>query len=137
MAKGLLGKVEKDNSKKYNPIKRAPDINYEDLVKKEDIIKVDTKEITDQSVLVQNEMDTRNLFVNIRVNQGVRNILNGLAILGYGENCLETVSIIVEDFLSKLTPYELEKLEGLKDFYDKKDAINHEKRQQNSKRVKK
>lgn len=110
---GLLGEI----SKKNGGISRGKTIITKTTIQKSDILNPE-----------ESKIDTDLLAANVRVNQKIRNQINALGILGYGESQKETVEILVDTFLSSLSDSEYKKIGDLCAIYKAKDEKSRAKK---------
>lgn len=89
-------------------------------------------DITREEILGPNEniVNTRSIPANIRVDQGARNGVNALSVMGYGESQREVVAFLLEAFVSSLSPDQLKKYEDLNLIYDEKDFKSYQKKKE-------
>lgn len=89
-------------------------------------------DVTKSSVLNPNTetINTKNIPANVRVDQGIRNSINALSVMGYGESQREVVSFLIESFVSTIGPDQLKKFEDLNQIYDEKDFKSFQRKQE-------
>lgn len=109
---GLLGELQKKNPS----IDRGKKITTNIQVSKNDIINDKT------------EIDTDTIPANIRVDQGIRNKINALTILGYGESQKDVVQYLLNLAIETMSPDTAKKIDDLAEIYRKKDIQNYNKR---------
>lgn len=127
----LLAKMKSENTKKYNPIKTGPSVEFSNLLTKEDVSQKPFESIAANDSAIP---FTRDLFVSMRVTQGFRNTVQGLGLLGYGETLLETMEQVMDTFLGTLSDDEIKKLNGFQKFYDQADLMKENKKIANKKK---
>ncbi|BBD17714.1 DUF5388 domain-containing protein [Melissococcus plutonius] len=105
-----------DIQQKRSTLSRGAHIQVNSSINKDEIIK---EKNNDKSI------DTRSLPQNIRVDNGSRNTVNALGVLGYGDSQRETLKILLDNFISNLSDDEQKKIHELNEIYDKKDLKNY------------
>lgn len=106
----MSGMLEELSKKKTGSLTRGKQIVTQTDVTKESILNPDVEVIS-----------TRSIPANVRVDQGIRNSINALTVMGYGESQREVVSLLIESFVSTIGPDQLKKFEDLNQIYDEKD----------------
>lgn len=87
-----------DDMKKKGNLNRGTHIKNIQNVSKEEVINNFSK----KTFSSDEDINTDLIDVNIRVNQGSRNLLNALQVLGYGDSHKTTVELILEDYINSL-----------------------------------
>ncbi|EGP4808306.1 MULTISPECIES: DUF5388 domain-containing protein [Enterococcus] len=93
---------------------RGAKIEITPSIKKEDIINETKTEFA----------STDNLPANIRVNNKLRNRVNALSVIGYGDSQKEIVAQLLDSFISNLSEDEQKRISDLEDIYRSKDQKN-------------
>lgn len=81
-------------------------------------------DISKQSIIEEPQnthFDTRVLPQNVRVDNGIRNTIKALGVLGYGDSQRETVRMLLDNFITTLSEDEQKKITELNEIYDSKD----------------
>lgn len=94
---------------------RGAKIEIAPSIKKEDIINEAKTEFA----------STDSLPANIRVNNKLRNRVNALNVIGYGNSQKEIVAQLLDSFISNLSEDEQKRISDLEDIYRSKDQKNH------------
>lgn len=110
----MSGMLDDIQSKK-STLDRGAQINIQSGVTKEQILAQRTEA----------PINTRSIAQNIRVDNGIRNTVNALGVLGYGDSQRETVQLLLDKFISDLTENEQEKVNDLNEIYDNKDLKSY------------
>lgn len=109
---GLLEELEK---KKNTTLNRGTSIVAQTDVTKEMVLSTKLKKTNPEPV------DTTQIPANIRVNQGIRNTINALEIIGYGESQKEVVENLLTTVIASLSTSEQKKIKDLNNIYNEKD----------------
>lgn len=105
---GMLDEIQK----KKSTLSRGAQIQVNSDISKQSII----EEPQDTT-----HFDTRSLPQNVRVDNGIRNTINALGVLGYGDSQRETVRMLLDKFITTLSEDEQKKITELNEIYDSKD----------------
>ena len=90
---------------------RGAKIEITPSIKKEDIINETKTEF----------VSTDSLPANIRVKNKLRNRVNALSVIGYGDSQKEIVAQLLDSFISNLSEDEQKRISDLEDIYRSKD----------------
>lgn len=94
-----------DDVKKKNNLNRGTQIKNTPNVSKEEVIDLGF-------ATTDNALNTDLIDVNIRINQGLRNLLNALQVIGYGDSHKATVQLILDYFINSLSSDEQNKIKN-------------------------
>lgn len=107
---GMLGSTVK----KKGALERGAKIVTQSDVTKEIILQENPKS-------QRESISTGEIPANIRVDQGIRNTINALGIIGYGDSQKEVIQFLLDSTLPILTSDQRKKLDDLTAIYDEKD----------------
>lgn len=112
---GLLGEL-----KKKPTINRGKKITTDIQIQKRDILDASLRDFEKNKDETQS-INTDDMPTNIRVDQGMRNKINALGIIGYGDSQKEVIEYMLTVVMESLSDAEVKKVEDLAAIYKKKD----------------